>query len=374
MSDKPKRKYHYRRLWAFRGLLIALIVFLGAIGYLLTRPPEAEYIIYQLRYSYTDANSGALMRADVNTGTSDYLMPEFDLDSSATREIGKFVVSGDGQTIIYTDYKPDFGIRVYTYDIPTSQRKLLFDCVQWSGNCYLEDLNSDGSKLIFHVETTETIWYEIDVKNGEMQILAQSEYKCILSGNIHQLLIVTKVCDFGVKGYQILNYETEEIVMLEGASNLLFNNNATHYAYTISLGDADVDRNGDTLPRDVFVGQWGNKASIRLLAGHVADVLEDWHPDNKRLLVSRHTVEYDADGGYEFVLYDTETGEATSLLYLRGARLSQAQWNADGTKFAYVVNPMYGFDISSTIVWVYDLSSGETTLIGYDGRFPQWAN
>jgi dipeptidyl aminopeptidase/acylaminoacyl peptidase len=252
---------------------------------------------------------------------------------------------------------------------------LLFDCTEWYGNCHLEGLSYNGTLLTFRTITEETTWYEMDIISIEMQILGQSIHGCGApeNRNLYQSIAVNYVC--GSHGtYEFLNLETGDVTTLANVSSLLFTNNATHYAYTISHNDADVDRNGDTLPNDIFVAQWGDESSIRLLAGNVADVLEGWHPDNKRLLTSRYTVEDDTVGGYEFVLYDSETGEATSLLYLVAGRPSQVRWNADGTKFAYVVNPIYGFDLSSTIVWVYDLASGKTTLIGHYGLFPQWAN
>lgn len=77
MIEKSKRKNSYRRWWAFRGLILTLIVFIAGIGYFLTHLPEYEEIVY--------LNDGDLYRISLAPYSQPELIVDLEEDIHYTR-------------------------------------------------------------------------------------------------------------------------------------------------------------------------------------------------------------------------------------------------------------------------------------------------
>lgn len=135
MSEKPKRKYHYRRWWAFRGLLIALIVFLGAIGYLLTRQPRGEYLYFN--------RDGNLWRISTIADATPELIGEMSVVAWNKRVAANWLIYSTGEGI---------PTEIRHINLITGEDSLLLDCraIALGGRCLSFDLQPGGNLLVYN--------------------------------------------------------------------------------------------------------------------------------------------------------------------------------------------------------------------------------
>jgi hypothetical protein len=156
ISDKAKRKHQYRRWWAFRGLLIALIVFLGAIGYLFTRrQPEGEVL-----YFYKEE-----MLWRINTLPN--AIPEFMAEMAETSvdfNWGNRVYDEPKNWLVYSISNQR---KIRYINLTTGEDTVLLNC---SVICISFDLHTDGSRLVYIYYYPSTEAFEIRQFNIEQNV------------------------------------------------------------------------------------------------------------------------------------------------------------------------------------------------------------
>jgi hypothetical protein len=178
VADKPKRKHHYRRWWAFRGLFIALIVFLGAIGYLLTRQPEAEYI-----YFFRDENLWRISTIPDAT-------PEFIGEMSDGNYYHRVYYTPANWLIYSTgDWIP---IEIRYINLSTGEDVPLLNCatIAFGGSCISFDLHPDGRRLVYNFS------YYSSIEQPAPDVFEVRQFD--IEQNVDELLLQTPMWLLGV--------------------------------------------------------------------------------------------------------------------------------------------------------------------------------
>jgi hypothetical protein len=165
MSDKPKRKNHYHRWYAFRGLLLALIAFLGVIGYFLTRDPEpdSESIIY-----FAD---GQLWRVSILADS----VPQQLTDEPYSRALISFDISRDSRWLVY-----EFNGQLKLMNLQTYGIENVIDCGAVNLRCSQLDLHPTQLRVLAHKSGVNTdngydqIW-QLNLENGQQEMITEAQ-------------------------------------------------------------------------------------------------------------------------------------------------------------------------------------------------------
>jgi dipeptidyl aminopeptidase/acylaminoacyl peptidase len=111
----------------------------------------------------------------------------------------------------------------------------------------------------------------------------------------------------------------------------------------------------------------------------IDDINAVWHPDNKRLAISRQYHDDRWTRGHQVYLLDSETGEVEPLVVDPRYDTAFFRWNNTGTALVMQRFPL--LDEQGQIkhdgrpeIWVYKLETGELTKITENAFLPRWIN
>jgi hypothetical protein len=336
MSDKPKHKNQYRRWYAFRGVILALIVFLGAVGYFLTREPEGEYIYFMRDNSIWRISTIPDATPEIMGSVAEYDYGSYRLTYSDTL----YYISRDGT-------------QIRGRNLNSGEDILLLDCatIAERGRCPSFDIQTDQNLLVypFYYAKSESPYDFFEVRllnitqNTDVLLFEFPDWLYRVRWiNDHQLEFTTAndlwLYDINGDGLRQVEFDRNRINSPDGSYYTVWTEDnimspiRLHYTYFLYTADGRLLNNNPIVPNT---------------EAEPDDVM-CWRPDSSGFVYHRLHTEI---GHFENTLfyYDISENKTYYLLDLGGGNdIRRIEWSPSSRyMLIYTENPTILYDMQT---------------------------
>lgn len=319
--------------------------------------------------------------------------------------IYNFGVSADGRLIVYAQRDPDTGLNdLYLLNLQTRQVEQLTDCVATGADCRTPVFHPNGQVIAYERMNTNSeiqtfgpgairIWildmgtrpYTTQPLSPDAQIIghspvwsARGDAIAFYSSDIAQpgiMLFTFGLADADTETslkYIPGNHGTMGSISPDG-SRIVFPEMAE------IAQSSGADRTFSVFQSYLKIADMNSLEFIDLTqpSADYDDINASWHPDGRRLAITRKPIGEDGTKGYQYYLYDTETDTAETLVFNELYTNGFMDWNLRGDKLVYQRIAVLNEDGTPAIrpepeIMVLDMTDNEQTLIAENAFHPRW--
>jgi Tol biopolymer transport system component len=300
-----------------------------------------------------------------------------------------FDVSGDGDSIVYSERDTDTGrADLYLISLLTGETRQLTNCIMQDSDCLAPEFRPDGQMIAY-----ERIDYNSELGLG---VSPNRIWLLDLEANATAPLfedsqILGNTAVWADNGRRLAMYDNNS----RGIVIYNFDANTDNEDELVGFIPSDMGLVGEFSPDgtrmiypEIVIEDGGARSYLQLAdftTGFLSNVTDpgeladdqftDWSPDGRYIAIGRR---YDTQATQVY-LYDTQAGGIEPLGDIFDPKYNHSpfQWNASSDRL--VIQRFQMFDESGGFynngqleIWAYDLNTGQMQKLVENARNPQW--
>lgn len=349
--------------WIVIGAVLALVAAAGITALLAVRQGQRSP-----RIAYLAPSSGPfnISIADPTTGDTEQI-------TFSETGVDDFAISQDGRYIAYSEDQAE-AREIMLLDLANNSTRALTNCRAENAVCSHPVWRPDGTVLAYQrrelndaMGNVSRIWLLEFANASTFPLFEQIE---VLGADPQWSPDGTRLAfyDINTQGVLIYNFnaasEQTQLQALEfgNGSSGVFSPDSAHLIYPQLTIDTPTRSSMRIANLDT-----GGFRSLTSEDDLTEDRFAAWHPDGRRVAVTRKYLDERYTQGDQVYLVDTETGGVQPLIFDENYQHSAMVWEGD-----QLALHRYSYASGLPEIWVYDLATQAMTRVVEDGFFPRW--